>query len=82
MERVSSLTCRGHYYNVVDFQLDNYNIEAVQKMLWEYDSELDEDGDGTDDNGNTKKTLKEAKDMYKEILKEINKELKNAAKAK
>jgi hypothetical protein len=82
MERFTSLICRGHYYNVVDVQLDNYSVEAVQKKLWEYDSELDPDGDGTDDNGNTKKTLKEGKSLYKDVLKEINEELKNAEKAK
>jgi hypothetical protein len=83
IEQAYGVMCPGHIWDVLDLQLDSdpkethpdefFNVENVQKALWTYDETLDEDGDGTDDNGNTKKTLKEAQKVYKDTLKEITK---------
>jgi hypothetical protein len=81
IEKATAVMCPGHIWDVLNLQLDSdpketipdefFNVDNVQKALWTYDETLDEDGDGTDDNGNTKKTLKEAQKIYKDTLKEI-----------
>jgi hypothetical protein len=81
----SGTTCPGHIFTVIDIQLDSDPIEnipdeymspeRIQKKLWGYDKDLDPDGDGIDENGNTEGTLKEGQSIYKEILKQMKKDL-------